>query len=109
MTLLRRVFLFSESDPTIFLTFEILRPEQLNQEAVALDWTKAAGHTLSGARFVEEDDAPMDIGGVTSGHKLGGSLRPSADVRSTAALAAIMRYDAMCAGTSLIFTEAHLR
>jgi hypothetical protein len=86
-----------------------LRPEQLNQEAVALDWTKAAGHTLSGARFVEDDDAPMDIGGVTSGHKLGGSLRPSADIRSTAALAAIMRYGALCAGTSLIFTEAHLR
>jgi hypothetical protein len=66
---------------------------QLNKEAVDLDWTKAAGHTLSEARFVEDDDAPMDVGGVTSGHKLGGSLPPSADVRSTAALAAIMRLE----------------
>ncbi|KAG0555120.1 hypothetical protein KC19_12G146000 [Ceratodon purpureus] len=65
---------------------------QLNQEAIALDWTKAAGHTLSGARFVE-DDEPMDVGGVTSGHKLGGSLPPSANIRSTAALAAIMRLE----------------
>lgn len=80
----------------LFLTSEFLRPEQLNQEAIALDWTKAAGHTLSGAKFVEDDEAPMDVGGVTSGHKLGGSLPPSANVRSTAALAAIMRYEDLC-------------
>ncbi|XP_024357843.1 uncharacterized protein [Physcomitrium patens] len=67
--------------------------KQLNQEAIALDWTKSAGHTLNGSRFIEDDDSPMDVGGVSSGHKLGGISLPSSNIRSTAAQAAIMRLE----------------
>lgn len=83
-------------DSIIILTNGIYRLKQLNQEAIALDWTKSAGHTLNGSRFIEDDDSPMDVGGVSSGHKLGGISLPSSNIRSTAAQAAIMRYETVC-------------
>lgn len=66
---------------------------QLNQEAVFLDWTKATGgHTLSTTRsYVEDSDAPMDVGGVKTGHKLGGISISPREVRRAAAEAALLR------------------
>jgi hypothetical protein len=47
--------------------------KQLNQEAASLDWTKSAGHTLSGVRSSEifEDDFIEDSSNIPQ--KLGGS------------------------------------
>lgn len=47
--------------------------KQLNQEAASLDWTRSAGHTLSGMRSSEiyEDDFIEDSSNIP--HKLGGS------------------------------------
>ncbi|GAU32748.1 hypothetical protein TSUD_323160 [Trifolium subterraneum] len=47
--------------------------KQLNQEAASLDWTKSAGHTLSGVRSSEifEDDFIEDSNNIPQ--KLGGS------------------------------------
>lgn len=54
------------------------------------------GHTVSGARYVEEDDdAPMDVGGVQSGHKLGGTSHFSRDAKRAAAEAALLRSDSL--------------
>ncbi|CAM6064874.1 unnamed protein product, partial [Sphagnum tenellum] len=65
--------------------------KQLNQEAEALDWTRSKGHSLSGARYAEEldEDTPMDVGGVKSGHKLGGNPTAAGGPRSAAAEAAL--------------------
>lgn len=66
---------------------------QLNQEAVSLDWTKGTGgHTLSGTKsYVEDGDVPMDIGGVKTGHKLGGISISPHEARRAAAEAALLR------------------
>ncbi|KAL3679840.1 hypothetical protein R1sor_022796 [Riccia sorocarpa] len=76
--------------------------KKLNEEAVALDWTKSTGHTLSskgnsfgagGSTFEE-----FDAGGVhtSKGHKLGGSSDQAryTDPRAAAAAAALRRFSA---------------
>jgi len=72
--------------------FVTLCSVQLNQEAIELDWANTPGRTLSGVaiRGVEDDDEPMDVGGVTVGHKVGGSLPPP-NARSAAIQAAQTR------------------
>jgi hypothetical protein len=67
--------------------------KQLNQEAVSLDWTKGTGgHTLNTTKnYVEDSDAPMDTGGVKTGHKLGGISTSPHEVRRAAAEAALLR------------------
>lgn len=65
----------------------------LNREVATLDWTHGHGHTLSGfGPPVDDDDEPVDAGGVRRGHKLGGEDPTNADARAAAVQAAMDRY-----------------
>lgn len=70
--------------------------KQLNEECVALDWTKAKGHKWGGLKDYEENHSDlsriMQSDSLKNGYKVGGSaetFRPNA--RSAAAVAALHR------------------
>ncbi|KAH7279838.1 hypothetical protein KP509_37G039500 [Ceratopteris richardii] len=72
--------------------------KQLNEEAMALDWTKSGGQSVSGyksSHYEYEEDELADADGSFTNHaqKLGGSSTHSQlDARSAAALAALARF-----------------
>ncbi|CAM6084392.1 unnamed protein product [Calypogeia fissa] len=64
--------------------------QKLNDEAIALDWTKPQGHTLSEVRFDYEDEefeASSSVG--SRGYKVGGRIENFVDARAAAAAAAL--------------------
>lgn len=65
---------------------------QLNREVATLDWTHGHGYTLNGfGPSVDDDDEPVDAGGVRRGQKLGGEDPTNADARAAAVQAAMER------------------
>ncbi|KAL2631663.1 hypothetical protein R1flu_016349 [Riccia fluitans] len=93
--------------------------KKLNEEAIALDWTKSAGHTLSSEKhsfsFQRELAEEMDTGGVhrSQGYRLGGGSTEQArytDPRAAAAAAALRRFSATSSNTlSGVRQTSHLR
>eukprot|EP01018_Ginkgo_biloba_P012115 Gb_25986 [translate_table: standard] len=66
--------------------------KQLNQEAVALDWTKSSSRTLSGSRQTVSGDEVISFHKSQNVHQLGGNpLHSSIDARASAAAAALLR------------------
>ncbi|CAM6087975.1 unnamed protein product [Calypogeia fissa] len=67
--------------------------KKLNDEAIALDWTKSQGHTLSGVRLDDEDEEFEPSSSVGSrGYKVGGRIENFVDARAAAAAAALRRF-----------------
>lgn len=68
--------------------------KQLNQEAIALDWTKSKSHTLSGLRQEGDVDEFFSSHQTYSINKLGGNpLHSVVDARASAAAAALSRLE----------------
>lgn len=68
--------------------------KQLNQEAIALDWTKSRSQTLSGLRQEADVDELFSSHETYSINKLGGNpLHSVVDARASAAAAAVRRLE----------------
>ncbi|KAH9317551.1 hypothetical protein KI387_019320, partial [Taxus chinensis] len=66
--------------------------KQLNEEAIALDWTKSRSRTLTGLRHTDDTDEFLSFDETYSVHKLGGNpLHSFVDARVSAATAALHR------------------
>lgn len=66
--------------------------KQLNEEAIALDWTKSRSRTLNGLRQTDNIDEFYSLDETYNAHKLGGNpLHGFVEARASAAAAALCR------------------
>lgn len=82
--------------------------KQLNQEAVALDWTKSRGHTLSGVRHTSHHEDDLFVGDSRSfSQKLGGNISDQLASARASSVAAAYRRLANASANSLGISEVH--
>ncbi|KAH9793491.1 WLM domain-containing protein [Citrus sinensis] len=82
--------------------------KQLNQEAVALDWTKSRGHTLSGVRHTSHHEDDLFVGDSRSfSQKLGGNISDQLASARASSVAAAYRRLANASANSLGVSEVH--
>ncbi|KAK9226108.1 hypothetical protein WN943_011155 [Citrus x changshan-huyou] len=82
--------------------------KQLNQEAVALDWTKSRGHALSGVRHTSHHEDDLFVGDSRSfSQKLGGNISDQLASARASSVAAAYRRLANASANSLGVSEVH--